>query len=584
MKTEHSGVVADHVTSLGLEMLHPHPRNPRRKAGSLAGLCESLKAQGQLEPILVRRLPAGGYEILAGHRRVEALRTNGELYAMAIVREVPSDAEALSILLAANEQREDVDPWLEAEAVRELVKLEGTVKAAAARMGVAAAWVAQRLSLLELSPAWVKRRGETPWSSWSPAHWAVIARLSADAQEQLAEKRGDWRALALNEPNPTVSELEEVVREHLRPLGKAPFDIHSSALLRDVGACSNCPKTSQSVPGLFDDGEPVDVLKATCRDSYCWGRKAAASMRAKVTEARTKLQAGPTGKPADVLVVAKDPEAPKGAGAMPAHRWTPVPKGTKGAVPVVVVSKSGAVSTGFGKIKPKPKPYVYRNPNDPPENETPVARLKRLEEKHAHDLRNGVIDELVEIGRKLKLGDRTFRQTLALVLLLGAELDRGVPNKKSSETVSTKLGIARLLADDNRDVDESVIAAALLPMVTASADEWSVIRNTAEGDFPLMTRTLAAAVGVTPEDLEKLHAKLDKPSPELAAARDAVAGPPAPPAKGKRAKGKAAAAGDDDAADVDAAPPAKPSAPKRSTGKKPNATDLRKLAGKATPR
>lgn len=570
MKTETASTVRAGVEALGLDMLHPHPRNPRRKAGTLVGLCESLKAQGQLEPILVRKIDRGGYEILAGHRRVEALRVNGALFALAIVRDVPSDAEALSILLAANEQREDVDPWLEAAAVQELVKLEGSVKGAAARMGVPSVWVAQRLSLLELSPTWQQRRKEQPWSSWTPGHWAVIARLAPEAQEQLANAKAGALGRILEMDQPRVSELEELVREQLRLLGKAPFDVEDGKLVRGTPACSACPKTSQSVPGLFDDGEPVDLKSATCRDGYCWGRKAAAGVRLKISEAKGRLATKEFLEDgAEVPVVTHGYAAPKGAGpVVPQHGWTEAKKGEKGAVPVVIVSDKGGVTTGYGKV-------AKARPASTPANktETPAATLARLEALFAEQVREAALGYLWDRMEKLP-DDLPLERVLALLLLVGAEPTQERHRKPTPMLTKVRVTMAGMLAACTA-IKTEVLAAQLIPMVeeaAASGGAWRMNEAVAEADRGRAHDAIALALGVTVKDLDAVRAKV-LPSKELELARAAA---PAP----KRSTGKGAAAGDRDAADADAAPKGKT----LPVSAKLTAAVKRKLAGRATPR
>lgn len=565
MKTS---TVESAVVALELEALHPHPKNPRKPgAGDVAGLAESLKAQGQLEPVLVRALDEGGYEILAGHRRVEALRVNGTPTALAIVRHGITDAEALAILLAANDQREDVDPFLEAVALRELVKLEGTVKGAAARLGQTSRWVAQRLALLELSPTWQKRRKEEPWSGWLPAHWQQIARLAPDAQEALANEKGRV-VYELARELPAIDSLEALVNERLRVLGKAPFDVEDPKLARGTPACSACPKTSASVPGLFDDGEPTDLKGATCRDGYCWGRKAAATVRAKIAAAREKVAPTPG---ADVPVVGRGVSAPKAAGrVIPSYSWEAAKEGAKGAVPVVIVGEQGAVSTGYAKLKAGSGAAPAAKPA-PKKAEAPAAALARLEAEHREAVEQAVEQHLWDRCETLGKGrgPLPFRRAMALVLLVGAYPFGNRDRKRNPEAV---LKLAEALGRGEA-FDEPAVALALTPAIEASIEQVSYDFGRAfkEAGGPALERrayeALAAAAGVTPAELSAIEGGV-KPSKELELARKAAAAPaPAKAAPAKKARGKAAAAGDDDAGEADAAPASAPSGKAKRAGK-----------------
>lgn len=548
--------VGSSIVALALAELHPHPKNPRKPGGgNLAGLAESLKAQGQLEPILVRELEAGGFEILAGHRRVEALRLIGRETADAVVRRDLGDGDALAILLAANDQREDVDAFLEALALRELVIFEGSVKGAAARLGQTSRWVAQRLALLELSPSWQKRRKEAPWDAWTPAHWQQIARLAPDAQEALASEKGRDVYL-LEQESPAVDDLEAMVNERLRVLGRAPFDVEDSKLCRGTPACSACPKTSQSVPGLFDDGEPTDLKAATCRDAYCWGRKAAATVRAKIAAAKEKAAPEPG---AEVLVVGRGASAPKGAGrVVPSYSWEPSKEGAKGAVPVVIVGEGGAVTTGYAKVKGGAESGARAAGHQPKlaTAEKPADRLARLETQHAEAIADDVERSIWDRIEKHP-APMPFRRALALVLLVGAYPFPRRGARKSPLEAGLKLAEA---LGRGEAFDEATVAEALRPAIALQSEdvayEFAQCYSDAGGEALVRRalQALAAAAGVTPAELAAVAAKV-KPSPELLAARAAVAAaPPAKAAPSKKGRGKAAAAGDDDAGDADAAP------------------------------
>lgn len=538
-----------------LDALHRHPRNPHKPGGkALAALAESLRAQGQLEPLLVRPLEKGGFEILAGHRRVEALSMIGAEAADAIVRPSVSDAEALAILLAANEQREDVDPFMEAIAVRELVDLEGSVVATATRLGMSPRWVAGRLSLLSLSETWSKRRLEDPWRSWTLGHWLQLARLSPDAQDALAKDGAGRTSVLLEDEALPVSTLEEIVDERLRELRRAPFDLEARDLVRGCPPCSACPKTSQSVPGLFDDGAPTDLKNAVCRDPYCWRRKAAATVRNRIAEARTKV-AGDTSKPDEVVVVAKGYTAPKGAGrAVSANGWEPAKEGSKGAVQAVIVGEGGGVTTGYVKLLGGRSASAA--PAPAPKKESPEALLARLEQEHA-----AAVDLAVDRAAWDWIegdGPVALRPLLALVLLVGS-YPFGSESKKDGTRLGRTLELAADLAD-GKAFDEAALVAVLRPAVAMAVDyvshDWrgAFDRILGKKNGERAWATLLRAAGFTPARQAELRAAV-KPSAELLAARAAGKQQDlsAKPSKAKGA-GKGAAAGDRDAAAADAAP------------------------------
>ena len=125
-------------SSLPLSELVPGVYQPRTRMdeGALYELAESIKAQGIMQPILVRRLVegdnAGRYEIIAGERRFRAARLAGLDSVPVLVRDVPNEAAA-AMALIENIQREDLNPLEEAQGLQRLVKEFGLTHEQAAQ-------------------------------------------------------------------------------------------------------------------------------------------------------------------------------------------------------------------------------------------------------------------------------------------------------------------------------------------------------------------------------------------------------------------------------------------------------------------
>lgn len=496
-----------------LEQLDAHPLNPRARisTSSVAGLAELIKANGQLSPILVREMPGERYQVLDGNRRRVALESIEMAFAIAIVR-VLDEGEALAIMLSANEEREDVDPFREASTIEALVAHDGSVKHAAARIGKSVRWVAQRLSLLGLSPKWQKARESEPLSKWPAAAWESITRLSIETQDQLFEKRDSTLRWLFEEASPNLSDLEREVKEHLRLIGKAPFDPEDAKLLRGVPPCSSCPKTSQSAPGLFDDGAPTDLKSATCRDSGCWGKKAAASLRAKVAEARTRA-----GESAPI-VLRQGAEAKAAGRALPSTRWEETKKDAKGASAVVIVGAAGGVTVGFGRVKRDPYAVDHRAPAG--KKETPAEALGRLEDLH-HDAVEKAIDDVVAAAAKESLKSPPAAiHVVACALSVGTGYDWQV--KREPKAVVKRL-LQRYSGGGNANEGEpklDELADALWPFVVEA-----FTRNDYGGEeeeTSAMRYVMATALKL---DLAKIAAdalKDTKPSKDLVQARARV--------------------------------------------------------------
>lgn len=138
-------------TKLPIEQIHADRANPRRSfdEAALEELAASLKHQGLLQPILVRK-DGKGYRIIAGERRWRAAQKAGLTELPVIIREA-SDAEAYELALVENIQRADLNPLEEAEAYRRLVEeRKMTQEQVADRVGKDRSSVANSLRLLHL--------------------------------------------------------------------------------------------------------------------------------------------------------------------------------------------------------------------------------------------------------------------------------------------------------------------------------------------------------------------------------------------------------------------------------------------------
>lgn len=138
-------------TRLPIDQIHADRANPRRSfdEAALEELAASLKHQGVLQPILVRK-DGRGYRIIAGERRWRAAQKAGLTELPVIVREA-SDAEAYELALVENIQRADLNPLEEAEAYRRLVEERKlTQEQVADRVGKDRSSVANSLRLLHL--------------------------------------------------------------------------------------------------------------------------------------------------------------------------------------------------------------------------------------------------------------------------------------------------------------------------------------------------------------------------------------------------------------------------------------------------
>jgi ParB family chromosome partitioning protein len=145
---EHAGELRE----LPVEVIKPNPNQPRTKIDpeSLSGLASSIEANGVVQPLLVRPLPDGSYELIAGERRWRAAQVAGLAKVPAVVRDQEL-AERLQVALIENMVREDLNPVDEARACAALVDELGLSKEdLARRVGRSRPTVSNLIRLLDL--------------------------------------------------------------------------------------------------------------------------------------------------------------------------------------------------------------------------------------------------------------------------------------------------------------------------------------------------------------------------------------------------------------------------------------------------
>ena len=143
---------AGELRELPVAAIKPNPNQPRKTFDeeALAGLASSIEASGVIQPLLVRPLPDGGYELIAGERRWRAARQAGLDKVPAVVRD-SEQAERMQVALIENMVREDLNPVDEARACAALVEELGLSKEELARrVGRSRPAVSNLIRLLDL--------------------------------------------------------------------------------------------------------------------------------------------------------------------------------------------------------------------------------------------------------------------------------------------------------------------------------------------------------------------------------------------------------------------------------------------------
>jgi len=172
------------VVLVPLDRITPNPLQPRTtfNEDSLRELADSIRSNGVLQPILVRRTPGDSYELVAGERRWRAAQLAGLETIPAIEREI-NTRQAFELALVENLQREDLGALERAAAYQHyLDTFGGTIEDLAARLGESRASIANYLRLLKLQPeiCFMLGRGEL-----SMGQARALAGVT-DTQRQLA--------------------------------------------------------------------------------------------------------------------------------------------------------------------------------------------------------------------------------------------------------------------------------------------------------------------------------------------------------------------------------------------------------------
>ncbi|WP_449242769.1 ParB/RepB/Spo0J family partition protein [Desulfovibrio sp.] len=228
LKPEDEAAAPGEVKNIALAAITANPHQPRKEFDprALDDLAASIKAQGVLQPVLVRPLAEpGSFELVAGERRLRASKMAGLAEIPALVREM-DDRESLAIALIENLQREDLNALEEAEGYKQLLDQFGLSQEELARqIGKSRPALANSLRLLNLSPEIQKDVREGRISAGHARALLAISDPEAASGlhrrilkgnltvRQAEEEAGLWKAtgsLSLAEPEPEPeAEIEE---------------------------------------------------------------------------------------------------------------------------------------------------------------------------------------------------------------------------------------------------------------------------------------------------------------------------------------------------------------------------------------
>ena len=240
--TDEPGVVevpGAHYEEIPVTSISPNPRQPRRTfdEDALEELADSIREVGLLQPVVVRAIGAGQYELIMGERRWRASERAGLAEIAAIVRDTP-DTDLLRDALIENLHRQQLDPLEEAAAYQQLLDDFGaTHEQLAQKIGRSRPHISNTLRLLNL-PAAVQKRVAA--GELSAGHARALLSLSdTGAQERLAHR--------IVAEGLSVRAVEEIV---------------------SVGAGNDKPKARASRPGKPPTAPALDRLATRLSDIF----------------------------------------------------------------------------------------------------------------------------------------------------------------------------------------------------------------------------------------------------------------------------------------------------------------------------
>jgi ParB family transcriptional regulator, chromosome partitioning protein len=482
--------------NLPLTQLQESPTNPRRRFDehSMNELASSFKAQGVLQPLLVRAIDINLYQIVAGARRYRAAK-------LAALEEVPvrvvslSDAACVEAQLVENIQREGVHPLEEAFAFHALLHTEGLqydINSLAVKAGKSPSFIAQRLKLVELLPSIAEAFLA---DQIGVGHALEIAKLPQDHQQKAfdAAFRVVWNGATQSSVIPLRDFTAWIEQNILLSLDSVPFDKTDATLVPEAGSCAECPKRTGFNTLLFGEMSHRDQ----CTDAACLNNKVSRYVERQL-EAKPKLvQISTTygGRVEGSVLPRSRYIALRLAKSKAKQPLSPNEKPCKHMADAIVVE--GLERGHTAKVCAEPSCTVhFPGRNNKATNEAQLAtereqRRRELEKRKLEStVRHRILAEVLrKVGAPLDRAD--------LVLIANAMLEKTEPLRRetlarrhkmvdgsSSEVTYPQVqkGLQRLV----RQLDESGLSKLIIEMVllgsveSASQDETDVLTATAK--------------------------------------------------------------------------------------------------------
>ena len=237
------------VVEIGIDEIVPNPAQPRRifDEQELKNLSQSIRINGLIQPLIVRRT-AGGYELIAGERRLRACKMAGMRTVSCMINECSADASAV-MAMTENMQRQDLEMFEEAEGIRRLIESwHVTQEEAAYRLGKSQSAIANKLRLLRFSS---EEREKIVAAGLTERHARALLRLE---DEEMRAKA----LAAVIDRRYNVRQTDEYIRKLIA--GEDSCRQHRTPVVKDVRIFLNT--ISHAVQTMKQSGINAQTLKS----------------------------------------------------------------------------------------------------------------------------------------------------------------------------------------------------------------------------------------------------------------------------------------------------------------------------------
>jgi ParB/RepB/Spo0J family partition protein len=395
------------IDAMMIDALKPSEYQTRKDIGDVSELAASLRAVGMLNPVTVRMLNKNAFEIIAGHRRVEAAKLAGWTTIPAFIVDCDNQTAA-EMCATENMQRTDLTPLEEAEGVRILLKRH-TPQDVADRLGRSRQWVARRAKLLDLIDDAVKQYGDpaSPFSRMPVEALEMIAALPEDAQVQTVGAVTDRHTFS--RISPTVNAVRSFIEQQImRDLDKSDFA---------DGGCAACTARTGAEPDLFDSA--AEKL-GMCLNPQCFEGKRNKHLSKAVKKARKENP--------NIVVFCRDYNLRNLLDARPDCMMQTCKKSDPGAVPAIKITDDGRVKKCW---------VVGKEQGPEADAEKPAVRQPTPEQKRRAKVAKAMRAKLQ--GLEDATGDdNPFNalnpvDILRIIAVTGTRYGSGYPNPKAWE-------------------------------------------------------------------------------------------------------------------------------------------------------